>query len=268
MDTESPSSDAAAEQRFIVDFVSEVIRAAGASPCEDKKLPRAEQLILSFKSKLLPFLRCTAIFIHFLTNVPPPTKLKEASEIEPTDEYAILCHYLSLPSKFSLLLSSTHLRQLALSWCKHPRVICMIGSRIGKAKSPAEFPLKLIHQPHGVNRLIELPQDYSELINNVSQFTCPNSDSEDSRSPTMCLVCGAMLCSQSYCCQTELDGTLLGACTYHTHLCGAGVGVFLRIRDCKILLLAGKSKGIQVKVSLDHFKLIFLYRMLHASTIH
>jgi E3 ubiquitin-protein ligase UBR2 len=52
-----------------------------------------------------------------------------------------------------------------------------------------------------------------------------------------------MLCSQSYCCQTDLDGSMVGACTYHTHVCGAGVGIFLRVRDCKILLLAGKSKG-------------------------
>lgn len=119
----------------------------------------------------------------------------------------------------------------------------LVASSLGKVKSPTELPLTLIRQPHEVNRLVSLPSDYSELINSVSQFTCPNSDSDDSRSPTMCLVCGTMLCSQSYCCQTDLDGMMVGACTYHTHICGAGVGIFLRVRDCKILLLAGKSKG-------------------------
>lgn len=102
--------------------------------------------------------------------------------------------------------------------------------------SPVTVPLP-------VNQLVSLPADYSELINTVSLFTCPNSEREDSRNPTMCLVCGQMLCSQSYCCQTELNRTLVGACTYHAHECGAGVGIFLRVRECEILLLASPSRG-------------------------
>ena len=68
---------------------------------------------------------------------------------------------------------------------------------------------------------------------------------DDSRVPTMCLACGAILCSQSYCCQTILkDGTKVGACTAHTEVCGAGsAGMFLRVRECKVVLLAGRNKG-------------------------
>lgn len=97
-------------------------------------------------------------------------------------------------------------------------------------------PLKIIH-------LVDLPTDYSELINAVSSFNCPNSDKEDSRYPTMCLTCGEILCSQSYCCQTEVDKSLVGACTSHAHRCGSGVGIFLRVRECEILLLASPSRG-------------------------
>ena len=57
---------------------------------------------------------------------------------------------------------------------------------------------------------------------------CPKSNGDDTRAPTMCLVCGQMLCSQSYCCQTELDGVKVGAATEHSYKCGAGVGIFLR----------------------------------------
>ena len=68
---------------------------------------------------------------------------------------------------------------------------------------------------------------------------------DDSRVPAMCLVCGAIMCSQSYCCQTTLkDGKQIGACTAHTEICGAGsAGLFLRIRECKVVLLAGRNKG-------------------------
>lgn len=51
------------------------------------------------------------------------------------------------------------------------------------------------------------------------------------------------LCFQSYCCQTELDGQQVGACTAHAQLCGFGACLFLRVRECKLLLMAGKSKG-------------------------
>lgn len=69
----------------------------------------------------------------------------------------------------------------------------------------SELPLKFIWQPHLVARLIELPYDYSELVDKVSDFSCPSIKNEDSRTPTMCLVCGVMLCSHSYCCQRDLN---------------------------------------------------------------
>ena len=62
----------------------------------------------------------------------------------------------------------------------------------------------------------------------ASFFRCPKSDGDDSRAPTMCLVCGTMLCSQSYCCQTEFEGATMGAATEHAYKCGGGAGIFLR----------------------------------------
>ncbi len=56
----------------------------------------------------------------------------------------------------------------------------------------------------------------------------PHPSGDDSRAPSMCLVCGEVVCSQSYCCQAELDGETVGACTAHADSCGARVGIFLR----------------------------------------
>jgi len=53
----------------------------------------------------------------------------------------------------------------------------------------------------------------------------------------MCLVCGKILCSQSYCCQTELDGVTVGAATEHAYKCGAGAGIFLRYSATLLLYL-------------------------------
>lgn len=35
----------------------------------------------------------------------------------------------------------------------------------------------------------------------------------------------------------------MGACTSHSHTCGAGAGIFLRVRECEILLLASPNRG-------------------------
>ena len=241
------SQDSSLEMRFLTDFCSDILTAAGISTSSSfSHLPSGQELVSFVKKSLLPLLRCSSLLFHFLTNICPPSLLREsssASDLDSTVEFNILSEYLGLPCKFYQLLDSQLLRQLSLNWVRHPRVHLLASNAVVQNRSPTEIPLKLISQPHEVNYLINLPKDYSELINSVSQFTCPNSDLEDSRTPTMCLVCGSMLCSQSYCCQTELEGQMVGACTHHTHFCGAGVGLFLRIRDCKVLLLAGKTKG-------------------------
>lgn len=124
------------------------------------------------------------------------------------------------------------------SWARHPRTLHLLLTL------PEQYGTDdLVRHPMSINRLVPLPNDYSELINSVSQFTCPNSEGDESRNPTMCLVCGQILCSQNYCCQVDLRGSLVGACTYHAYYCGSGIGIFLRIRDCKVLLLSDRNKG-------------------------
>ncbi|XP_060067571.1 E3 ubiquitin-protein ligase UBR2-like isoform X1 [Ylistrum balloti] len=190
------------------------------------------QLSQYLRKACLPFLRCAALLYRQITEVPAPRSLQELND----DEFEPLCRYLALPPQLSTLFESQGdiITSLVQQWCHNDN----IGSQMMTASSE-----KIISYPRRVNRLVTLPEDYSELINEVSSFTCPKSDGDESRAPTMCLVCGKMLCSQSYCCQADVDGTTCGAATEHTVSCGAGIGIFLRVRECQILLLAGKSKG-------------------------
>ncbi|XP_074600637.1 ubr1 ubiquitin ligase isoform X2 [Brevipalpus obovatus] len=266
------------ELRFVDQFYTKVLESSlsnlnSSREQENSQLYdklRSQQLLKILKVKLLPFFRCSAVFFHFLTGVTPPGRLKEGESQSfpcPEIEFALLCEYLGLPSKLSLFFKYPKvLWNLVEMWCKHPAIKSRAAELSNLSSPSSSSPLDasftsqpqqrqqsnvqqtvvsnlLIAQPHTVNQLINLPKDYSELINSVSQFTCPKSDGDDARTPTMCLVCGTILCSQSYCCQVDVENTLVGACTCHAHDCGAGVGIFLRIRDCKILLLAGRSKG-------------------------
>lgn len=176
----------------------------------------------------LPFLRCCVLFYHYLTDVAAPLALTELGG----DTFFNMCAYLDLAQHPKDLFNSSQVMALVKRWCNHEEVASYLGGT----------PLQVIHEPLPVNHLIDLPADYSELINTVSTFTCPNSE-EDSRNPCMCLVCGEILCSQSYCCQTELNKMPVGACNFHASKCGAGIGIFLRVRECEILFLAAPHRG-------------------------
>lgn len=187
----------------------------------------------------LPFFRSSAILFHFITNIPYP-KLDDAY-----DNYAeavLWLHYLGVES-LSQLVSESWTKALLSLWnvsvvppLASTSDVMLVEATLAKPRPPWTFPVIS-------SGLITLPSDYSELINAASLFTCPNSEGDEARTPAMCLVTGKMLCSQSYCCQTELDGQQVGACTAHAQLCGFGACLFLRVRECKLLLMAGKSKG-------------------------
>jgi E3 ubiquitin-protein ligase UBR2 len=62
-------------------------------------------------------------------------------------------------------------------------------------------------------QLVVLPERYSDLVKQASTFQCPQrSDgreySDDGQAAMLCLVCGEMLCTNSYCCQkvVEVEG--------------------------------------------------------------
>lgn len=258
---DSSSASTIAGDPNLIQFIIDVLTAAGHHFSAVQIAANPDRKTAFVRSKMLPFLRCVAIFAHFLTDVSLPKRLVSAGQpckstpvipkLSQSEEYDVLCHYLGIPSNFSAL-GITYLRQVALFWPRHSRISTMFtneGSssdqsltRSGRTTLKPEFAH--VMQPHRLNQLIKLPHDYSDLINSLAKFTCPNSKAEESRYPTMCLVCGHVLCSQNYCCQKRLKNDMIGACTYHAHFCGAGTGIFLRVRDCKILLLSTRGRGI------------------------
>lgn len=228
METDSPPTKqpkGSESDSELLDFCRQVLSATGAQHWNPATLDGS--FLDAVREGMRPFLRCSAILLHFLSSRPPPDALCVAGG----DTWEALCEFLSLPANLASVLAPPALRQLAIGWALHPRTCAGL-------RSPS-----LVRHPVQANRLVELPSDFSELINEASLFRCPNSDGDDSRSPTLCLICGRILCSQSYCCQVEVGGDRLGACNLHVTTCGAGTGLFLRVRDCKVLLLVGRTKG-------------------------
>ncbi|XP_067943651.1 E3 ubiquitin-protein ligase UBR2-like isoform X2 [Watersipora subatra] len=202
--------------------------------------PSARQLQTHIINASLPFLRCAALLFANLTDVPAPPALHALSD--PPEEYAIISRYLAIPASPSELFID-EVVEILVNKCS--------DMRVQQRFSQGRWPLMVVEYPLKVNTLVKLPSDFSELINSASLFMCPNSmGSDESRTPTLCLICGEMLCSQSYCCQVEMPGfrsgskdNSIGAASHHAIKCGNGSCMFLRVRQCQVVLLSGHNKG-------------------------
>ncbi|NWW52120.1 UBR1 ligase, partial [Pedionomus torquatus] len=229
---ESPtarSSDNSEEARSAQSFCREIYQYT--SGCFNQDIPG--WLVWDYVKKgIMPYLRCAALFFHYLLGVSPPEELLQAVSEEV--QFKALCSYLCLPTNLFLLFQEywDTVNPLLQRWCADPLVLSCL-----KGKSSA------IKYPRKRNSLIELPEDYSCLLNQASQFRCPRSSDDEQKHPVLCLFCGAMLCSQNTCCQELVNGEELGACTSHALQCGAGVCMFLKIRECKVVLIEGKTRG-------------------------
>ncbi|GCC35536.1 hypothetical protein chiPu_0014021 [Chiloscyllium punctatum] len=183
------------------------------------------------KRGIFPFLRCSALFFNYLLGVPPPEELsKNSSE----GQFEALCLYLALPTNLFKLFQEHQdiVSPLLQRWCSDSSVQSFLKGERTTVQYPRER-----------NQLMELPQDYSCILNQGSQYKCSRSSDDETKNLALCMFCGAMLCSESQCCREEVNGEEIGACVAHAINCGSGLGMFLRIRECQVLLLAGKNRG-------------------------
>jgi len=194
---------------------------------------------------IIPFLRCCAKFYEHLNAVPAPKALEETEST-----FDSLVAYLDLPNSFEDIFDSPFACQMPYKWASHPSVVKMLKETenytpiVAQQAPPATMPKMLVVKyPRLADQLFSLPADYTELISSALYFTCPNFNYPGSHTPTMCLICGMMLCSQSYCCQSKLGQISVGACTNHAYYCGGGNGIFLRIRECTVFFLGNRDKG-------------------------
>ncbi|OTF77030.1 hypothetical protein BLA29_003024 [Euroglyphus maynei] len=232
---------------LVASFCKDVLIAAGQKFSEDELMANAKQIEIFIKQRTLPFLRTTALLAYFLTDIRWPERLWNHSKNEKISaaiEYDMLCRYLAIKHDLGSLFESNNLRHLCMTWARHQLISKLFEQPpSSNVRSSLTISNAYLRQPHTINRLVPLPYDFSDLINSMVNFTCPNSNGGESRYPSMCLICGTILCSQNYCCQHILGREPVGACTHHSQQCSAAMGIFLRIRDNKILLLTSRSRG-------------------------
>ncbi|KAG6579876.1 putative ubiquitin-protein ligase of the N-recognin family [Phytophthora cinnamomi] len=91
--------------------------------------------------------------------------------------------------------------------------------------------------------LISLPRVYMDLFiryNEKPTGVCQQC-AQIPQHPGLCLFCGEVLCCFSACCEAK-EGGGVGECTQHAQRCGLGIGAFLLLRACTVILFLGNER--------------------------
>ncbi|GMF32794.1 unnamed protein product [Phytophthora lilii] len=91
--------------------------------------------------------------------------------------------------------------------------------------------------------LIPLPRVYMDLFiryNEKPTGVC-HQCAQVPQHPGLCLFCGEVLCCFSACCEAK-EGGGVGECTQHAQRCGLGLGAYLLLRACTVILFLGNER--------------------------
>jgi len=108
------------------------------------------------------------------------------------------------------------------------------GSRIVNANQFESYKIRL--NAPSIIEMYPLPNRISDLIEECSHRKCKRCNSVP-YVQTICLLCGEMVCFQSYCCQKNDRGE----CFLHSQTCGHGVGMYMLIKKCMVYINYGTN---------------------------
>ena len=66
---------------------------------------------------------------------------------------------------------------------------------------------------------------------------------------------------QSHCCEELVDRLMCGGSTVHARKCSADTGIFLKIRDCRVVLLSELKRG-QLLIEPKPYKVVQLGKLM------
>ncbi|KAI1315623.1 hypothetical protein EDD11_000575 [Mortierella claussenii] len=229
------------------------------------------------KTYVLPFLRKSALLFDARYGVLFPETQPAMSTAEPLDdEYARLAALLHLPELLPLCSKWTQndlLKGLMTAWCEDVVDLSLFNAFPGPQGSELSKILRIEEQgilpssstsssaaaastltsgatargaqflrpPIGLNHpaiyeLVGLPKRLDSLFEQSIKYICPKCNTVP-HDPALCLCCGTIVCSQSFCCLEGLDSEGRGECNTHALTCTGPVGIYLLIKKCVILLL-------------------------------
>ncbi|ORY89075.1 hypothetical protein BCR35DRAFT_300874 [Leucosporidium creatinivorum] len=91
-------------------------------------------------------------------------------------------------------------------------------------------------QHPAIYELIGLPHQLDTLAAESLQRKCERCNQVPA-DPALCLFCGQIVCSQSFCCMDSEDEAQHGECNMHMWTCGGSIGIYFLIKRNSVLYL-------------------------------
>ena len=145
----------------------------------------------------LQFLRRCIILMHVRYNVDFPQLPSEEAEL---NRMTGLLQLPSLPELLAEAVTCDAANRILFRWTM-------------PARDTPGFTVQLDHP--AIYELVGLPKNFDTLQDVAMRQRCPRTG-RVMLDPSLCLICGAITCSQSTCCNQEVGGKRPGGCQQHT----------------------------------------------------
>ena len=230
-----------AENTFISILLNEIIKSLGLTQLQtDKVLQfiRLDHLRSICEGLLLTYARKCVLLLYCRFGMVPPSgsvgfDLVDSSSddaVFDTTELSRLSLYLQIPAfdfLVEILCAQSELKNLCKNWCGQLSIskewsesLKCIGTQ------SVQIEQVLIYQ------LVKLPSKLEMLFDISLSRSCLNCNAIP-LSPAVCLLCGTIVCEQSFCCEDNN----VGECNVHMRTCAVTVGIYYIIKKGVILLL-------------------------------
>jgi len=205
-----------------------------------------EQLEARLQADCLPYMRIATLLRHYIYSEPLP-------DIWEADwEFTRLAQYLgmadhdmsgrvdSAPCLGWLVPPAT----LTTTWCRE------LGVFAAKSYLSAR-KLVLVNNSWRQPQLLRLPRNYDSIFQFYHKRVCTVCQKVP-KDPTLCLLCGVMVCLREACCRPP-TGDMMHEAVRHSVDCGAGTAPFLAVNSATIVVIRGKRACIWGSIYLDAF---------------
>lgn len=196
----------------------------GLSSMDDLTLHRL------IRAYTLPFLRRAAIIKDLFFDRPGASARALPQALEYANEHDRLRFQLGIPAVADVFSSSTTdsspetadraaLCTLVMHWFHHLHRWLSDSSR--GSRDPFQLLPQLEHP--GIYELLGLPRNYNALLAEASSRKCTRCNTVPLK-PSLCLVCGTICCTQSFCCMSTniRENPEYGECNMHMWRCVVG----------------------------------------------
>jgi len=205
-----------------------------------------DQLEARLQANCLPYLRIASLLRHYIYNEPLP-------DIWEADwEFTRLAQFLGMAD---MDMSGRVGSAPCLGWLVAPAGLVnswATGMEVFATKSQlAARKLVLTNNIWRQPQLLRLPRNYDAIFQFYHKRECTVCQRVP-KDPTLCLLCGVMVCLREACCRPPA-GDMTHEAVRHSIDCGAGTAPFLAVNSATIVVIRGKRACIWGSIYLDAF---------------